>query len=88
MLRTRAKARSALPTNTPAMMNGMPRPSEYTNRRNAPATGSLPEAARARIDASTGPTHGVHPRANAIPLSPRRPVRGAPAPEAAGYPAA
>ena len=51
----------------PSSRNGTPRPSEYTASRSAPRAAPPEAAARVRIAANTGPMHGVHPAANAIP---------------------
>ena len=46
-------------------MNGTPNPSEYAKSRLNATDGVV--AARVRIVPNTGPTHGVHPAANANP---------------------
>ena len=51
--------------NTPIIMNGMPIPAEYDNNRLNASPGVV--AASVSIEPKIGPTHGVHPAANARP---------------------
>ncbi len=55
----------ALEKNTPIRTKGIPRPSEYANRRLKAIDGVV--AARVRIVPRIGPTQGVHPAAKAKP---------------------
>ena len=55
----------ALEKNTPISMKGIPSPSEYASKRLKETDGVV--AARVSIVPSIGPTHGVHPTANASP---------------------
>ena len=54
-----------LEINAPIIMNGIPIPIEYANSRLNAIDGDV--AASVMIVPSIGPTHGVHPAANAIP---------------------
>ena len=51
--------------NMPMIMNGTPIPTEYANRRLNASPGVV--AASVSIEPKIGPTHGVHPAANARP---------------------
>ena len=51
--------------NIPIIMNGMPIPAEYANSRLNASPGVV--AASVSIEPKIGPTHGVHPAANARP---------------------
>jgi type III secretory pathway lipoprotein EscJ len=55
----------ALEKNTPIKMNGIPNPNEYASNKLNDMDGVV--AAKVRIVPSIGPTHGVHPAANAKP---------------------
>jgi len=55
----------ALEKNTPIKINGIPRPSEYASSKLNEMDGVV--AAKVSIVPSIGPTHGVHPTANAKP---------------------
>ena len=59
----------ALPYNVATSKNGIARPSEYT-KSSSPPCSAVPEAlAKRSMVPSTGPRHGLHPRANNIPSS-------------------
>ena len=47
--------------------NGIASPKENTESKNAPPTTVADEAAKVRIVPKTGPTQGVHPKANVAP---------------------
>ena len=51
--------------NTPIKTNGIPSPNEYASNRLNERDGVV--AAKVSIVPSIGPTHGVHPAANAKP---------------------
>ena len=51
--------------NAPVIRNGTPNPNEYANNELQAGAGWL--AARAKVLPKIGPTHGVHPAANAAP---------------------
>ena len=51
--------------NTPIKINGIPNPSEYTSNKVNESDGVV--AANVSIVPRMGPTHGVHPAANAKP---------------------
>ena len=51
--------------NIPIIMNGIPIPIEYESRRLKAIPGVI--VANVRIAPRIGPTHGVHPAANARP---------------------
>ena len=51
--------------NMPIIMNGMPIPAEYANRRLNASPGVV--AASVSIEPKIGPTHGVQPREKAPP---------------------
>ncbi len=55
----------ALEKNIPIKMKGIPRPNEYASNKLNEREGVV--AARVSIVPSIGPTHGVHPTANAKP---------------------
>ena len=54
-----------LEKNTPIKINGMPNPTEYANSKLNEIDGVV--AASVSIVPNIGPTHGVHPIANAKP---------------------
>jgi hypothetical protein len=51
--------------NIPIKINGIPKPSEYTSNKVNESEGVV--AAKVSIVPRIGPTHGVHPAANAKP---------------------
>ena len=51
--------------NAPVIKNGTPKPREYANNELYAAPGCV--AANAKVLPNIGPTHGVHPAANAAP---------------------
>lgn len=55
----------ALEKNTPIKTNGIPNPNEYASSKLNEMDGVV--AARVSIVPRIGPTHGVHPAANAKP---------------------
>jgi len=55
----------ALEKKIPIKRNGIPNPSEYESNKLNEIDGVV--AAKVRIVPSIGPTHGVHPTANAKP---------------------
>ena len=55
----------ALEKKIPIKMNGIPNPNEYAKSKLNEIDGVV--AAKVRIVPSIGPTHGVHPAANAKP---------------------
>jgi len=55
----------ALEKKIPIKINGIPNPNEYANNKLNEIDGVV--AAKVRIVPSIGPTHGVHPAANAKP---------------------
>lgn len=55
----------ALEKKIPIKINGIPNPKEYTSSKLNEIDGVV--AAKVRIVPSIGPTHGVHPAANAKP---------------------
>lgn len=57
--------RFACEINPPMMINGIPSPNEYARSRLKEMLGAV--AANVRIEPNIGPTHGVHPPANASP---------------------
>ena len=54
-----------LEKNTPIKMNGIPKPNEYASNKPNDIDGVV--TASVSIVPSMGPTHGVHPIANAKP---------------------
>ena len=54
-----------LEKNTPIKINGIPKPVEYANSKLNEIDGVV--AANVSIVPNIGPTHGVHPTANAKP---------------------
>ena len=54
-----------LEKNTPIRINGIPKPVEYANSKVNDIDGVV--AAKVSIVPNMGPTHGVHPIANAKP---------------------
>ncbi len=55
----------ALEKNTPISTNGIPSPNEYASKRLKETDGVV--AAKVSMVPNIGPTHGVHPTANASP---------------------
>lgn len=55
----------ALEKNIPIKINGIPNPNEYASSKLNEIDGVV--AAKVRIVPNMGPTHGVHPTANAKP---------------------
>ena len=53
--------------NIPIKINGIPKPAEYANNKLNETDGIV--AANVRIVPNIGPTHGVHPPANARPTT-------------------
>ena len=62
--------RFALEKNTPIKTKGIPKPSEYTSKRLNATDGVV--AASVSMVPRIGPTHGVHPAANANPKTNER----------------
>ena len=59
--------------NAAAMRNGTASPAEYIASSAAPSVTVSRVPATDKIAPSIGPIHGVHPKANAIPISPDAP---------------